>query len=321
MARETPLWLADWSDSEDEDFRAAWRAASIDARVLRAAALGTTVGTRHHRLRSWPAYAGLAVRGIRKAEGAPLIAWQPLAGALAGLIDVRHLSRLTVLNPLLSERAQSRKQRLVLAGLRRADRVVLYTRSAREAAVRLGLDSSRTSFVPLGVRARVAQPAPSGDYFIAAGREERDWETLARAAEGLTAEIRVLGPARVPPPLRSYPQLERGRFLALLEGARALIVPLQPSDRAAGQLAVLDAMSVGRPVVATRAPGTLDYVSRETGVLVPPTDPAALRGAIELLFDDSVAKQMGQAALDAARGPFSLEQFVRAVDDVARAVP
>ncbi|HEX9994921.1 MAG TPA: hypothetical protein VGB14_18490, partial [Acidimicrobiales bacterium] len=62
-----PLWLADWSDGEDADFRAAWAAAGVPARVLRARPLGPSVGRRSHRLRSWPAYARLAVEGLARA--------------------------------------------------------------------------------------------------------------------------------------------------------------------------------------------------------------------------------------------------------------
>ena len=62
MTRAAPLWLVDWSDSEDDDFRAAWQAAGVEARVLRVPPLGPTVGTRGHRLRSWPSYGWLAAQ-------------------------------------------------------------------------------------------------------------------------------------------------------------------------------------------------------------------------------------------------------------------
>jgi Glycosyl transferases group 1 len=316
--RTGTLWLADWSDSEDADFRAAWAEAGLEARVLRSTPLGRTVGTRSHRLRSWPAYVGLAVRGLRDRRGTPLVAWQPLAGALAGLLRRGNGPPLVVLNPLLDETSGSALQRLVLAGVARADRVLMFSRGAVEAATRLGLEGARLDFVRLGVRARLAEPAPTGDYFLAAGREGRDWKTLARAARGLSVEVRVLGPSSVAPPLRALPQVGREAFLELLEGARALVVPLERADRMAGQLAVLDAMSVGRAVVATRALGTEDYVGPDTGVLVPRRDEEALREALRRVWEPGVAEGMGAAALAAARGPLSLARFVSDVDAVAR---
>jgi glycosyltransferase involved in cell wall biosynthesis len=107
-------------------------------------------------------------------------------------------------------------------------------------------------------------------------------------------------------------------FLALLEGARALVLPLHHSSRPAGQLTLLDAMSVGRAAVATLAPGTADYVTEETGLLVPPGDAEALRSALVRVSAPGVAEALGAAALAAARGPLSLERFVRDVDGEAR---
>lgn len=317
-ASRPPLWLADWSDSEDDDFRTAFRLAGLEARVLRAPPLGSSVGTLLHRVRSWPAYVGLALRGLRQSNGAPLIAWQPLAGALAGLLRRGGTPPIVALNPLLESRPESLRHRLALAGLRRVERVLFFSRGGAAAATTLGLEQQQVGFVPLGVRARRSHPAPPGPHLLAAGREERDWLTLAHAAEGLDVEVHVLGPKSVPKPLRLLPQVGRERFLELLEGAAALVVPLLRSDRTAGQLAVLDAMSVGRAVVATRAHGTEDYVTPEVGFLVPPGDAESLRDALARVSAPEVAAAMGTAALEATHGPLSLERFVREIDSEAR---
>ncbi|HLE60686.1 MAG TPA: glycosyltransferase, partial [Thermoanaerobaculaceae bacterium] len=223
-------------------------------------------------------------------------------------------------NPLLEPERHGFRQRLLLSGARHAHRVLFFTRGGLETAVTLGLNRDRLAFVPLGVRARREAPSPPGRYLLAAGREERDWDTLAAAAYGLDAEVRVLGPPSLPPgsPLHLLPPVHREEFLALLEGAAALVVPLRRTDRTAGQLAVLDAMSVGRGVVATRAQGTEDYVRPSTGRLVPARDAAALRAALREVLVPGVASALGAAALAAAQGPFSLERFVAAADAEAR---
>jgi glycosyltransferase involved in cell wall biosynthesis len=63
-------------------------------------------------------------------------------------------------------------------------------------------------------------------------------------------------------------------------------------------LVSLEAMSAGRPVVASRTGGIIDIVADgETGLLVQPGDPSALQQAIErLLADPDLRNRMGQAA-------------------------
>jgi glycosyltransferase involved in cell wall biosynthesis len=316
-----PLWLVDWSDEEDRQFRTAWRAAGVSTRVLRARPLASTTGTALHRLRSWPTYLWLAEHALRDDAGSPIVAWQPLAGAVAGLLPGRRPRRLLVLNPILEPGGVGWRQRVLLGGLRRADTVVLYARRALDAAATLGLDRARLRYIPLGTVPRRDRPGVPGGYFLAAGRDHRDWETLAEAVAPLRVDIRVAGPRVLGNPgrLRLVTPGSHRAFLDLLEGAAALIVPLKGSDRQAGQLAVLDALSLGRAVIATRGLGTEDYVTGETGVLVPPRDPAALRRAIVALSEPRVAQRMGAAALAAARTTYSLERFVRDVDLEARA--
>src|SRR5215218_10369052 len=76
---------------------------------------------------------------------------------------------------------------------------------------------------------------------------------------------------------------------------------------------LLDAMACGRPVVATNVGGIPEVVADgETGLLVPPRDPAALAAAIvRLLADRGLREQMGAAGLARVQGTFSAERMVR----------
>jgi glycosyltransferase involved in cell wall biosynthesis len=62
-------------------------------------------------------------------------------------------------------------------------------------------------------------------------------------------------------------------------------------------LAILEAMAMAKPIVATRVDGVPEaVVDGETGILVPPSDPTALAEAIlSLLQNPSSAQAMGQA--------------------------
>jgi glycosyltransferase involved in cell wall biosynthesis len=66
---------------------------------------------------------------------------------------------------------------------------------------------------------------------------------------------------------------------------------------------VLEAMSVGRPVIATSIGGTPEMVAAgETGLLVAPGDQAGLRDAMQRLCDDGpLRERMGAAAAERAK--------------------
>lgn len=75
---------------------------------------------------------------------------------------------------------------------------------------------------------------------------------------------------------------------------------------------LLDAMACGKPIVATRVGGIPEVVvDGETGLLVPPRDPAAIAEAVtRLLLDPDLRERMGAAGLARVRAHFSAETMV-----------
>lgn len=71
-----------------------------------------------------------------------------------------------------------------------------------------------------------------------------------------------------------------GAFDDTTELLQAADVFVMPCHEAGGQLAVLEAMSVGLPVVTTRHPDRADAIAGETALIVAPRSPVALAEAI-----------------------------------------
>ena len=78
---------------------------------------------------------------------------------------------------------------------------------------------------------------------------------------------------------------------------------------------LLEAASMGVPLVATDVPGCRDVVQNgQNGFLVPPRDVHALAHAIIRLLDDSSLRQrFGQAAWRCAREQFDLKKVASAL--------
>ena len=77
-------------------------------------------------------------------------------------------------------------------------------------------------------------------------------------------------------------------------------MPLIDVEFQAGVTTILEAMSMGKPVVCSKTRGQTDVLrDDETGVYVPPGDAPALREAITRLLDDPErAARLGSAARD-----------------------
>jgi glycosyltransferase involved in cell wall biosynthesis len=77
-------------------------------------------------------------------------------------------------------------------------------------------------------------------------------------------------------------------------------------------LAVVEAMALGRPVVATDVGGLRELVDPpRTGVLVPPNDPASFSAAIvDLARAPEAREAMGASAHDRFRANFTAELMV-----------
>lgn len=95
----------------------------------------------------------------------------------------------------------------------------------------------------------------------------------------------------------------------LLASADMLVLP---SWREGLPRTVIEAMAMGKPVVATDVPGCRDAVrDGETGILVPKEDPASLAAAIaRLAADEELRRTMGAAARRIAVDGFRQEVIV-----------
>jgi glycosyltransferase involved in cell wall biosynthesis len=80
----------------------------------------------------------------------------------------------------------------------------------------------------------------------------------------------------------------------------------------------LEAMACGTPVIGADVGGIrYSVVHGETGLLVPPKDPAALAGALAALKrDPGLSREMGTAGLERARAMFTWSGVARSLSQV-----
>jgi len=108
----------------------------------------------------------------------------------------------------------------------------------------------------------------------------------------------------------------------VLNAIAAMDVLVCAADEEALGRVVLEAMALGKPVVATKAGGPCETVEDGvTGMLVRPNDSRSLAEAIaRMLENPENAGQMGRRARERAESSYSIEQNVARVQEVYRIV-
>ena len=169
------------------------------------------------------------------------------------------------------------------------DKIVCFSRSECEYYARLfGVD--KFLYVPLGIGLSARREVKKGDYLFTTGRSNRDYDFLVGALKESTERLVIAcdsykghGGEGVEVDRDCYGEKMRGR----MADSFCVIIPLKDPNVSAGQLVVLQAMEMGKPVIATESEGITDYIENaQTGFIVKKT-PEALRGAINMLKQDS----------------------------------
>jgi glycogen synthase len=173
--------------------------------------------------------------------------------------------------------------------------------TTRSRALRLH-DLPRTGLAHAGVDASMFVPAPERDWdwrLLYVGRIDPrkgiDTAVDALAALPDPAVLEVVGSgdaehlaalrSRAGSRVRFAPLVERPRLPGVYAGADAVLFPVSWAEP--WGLVPLEAMAVGRPVVATGMGGSGEYLrDGENCVLVPPGDPAAVAAAVRRLAED-----------------------------------
>lgn len=135
----------------------------------------------------------------------------------------------------------------------------------------------------------------------------------------------VLGPAETNPAAYSLDLLRAAAEEGVIEYAgnvgdvRPLIARCRifvlPSYREGTPRSILEAMSMGRPIITTDVPGCRDTVEPgRNGILVPARDPVRLAEAILALADDPVlSARMGRESRELAERKYDVHQVTKAL--------
>ncbi len=228
------------------------------------------------------------------------------------------------------------RRRLLVLASRRADRVLVNALTIRDLAIREGVQADRVAVVRNGVdlaeldrqaSAAPAAPAPVAGAFVNVANLHHPvkgqgdlLQAFREVARGHPEARLVLVGDGVRRPLlereaRRLAIADKVHFLGHRRDVPAILARAMAgvsASHAEGiSNAILEAMAMRLPVVATAVGGTPEIVREgQNGFLVPPGAPAALaRRMADLLEREALRRRMGQAGRRIVEREFGVEQM------------
>jgi rhamnosyl/mannosyltransferase len=236
------------------------------------------------------------------------------------------------------EFALRRARRIVVASPPMLDVPALAAHRDRCVVIPYGLEIARYESAPaVAARAVAIRAAAATPILLFVGRLVRykGLDVLLRALPGLDVRTVLVGDGPLRDALealvRQLGLADRVHFaggvtddelLSWYAACDVMVLPSVSRQEAFGMVQ-LEAMLCARPVVSTALPTGVPWVNRheETGLVVPPGDAAALRGAlVRLIGDPDLRRQLGAAGRARVLRTFTAEAMCGAAAALYRAV-
>lgn len=138
-------------------------------------------------------------------------------------------------------------------------------------------------------------------YIFCGGKTRRDFDTLMKATKGLPFPVKIvtmknsvimehgsfINDDDLPPNIEVvYLDGSAEPFIKYLAASRLSVLPIKPDISGVGIGVYIMSMALKKCVIISSGPGAEDVLDEDTAIIVPPSDPDALRSAIIRAFTD-----------------------------------
>lgn len=170
---------------------------------------------------------------------------------------------------------------------------------------------NKTKFIPFGVDTNYFAPMelPISPTILSFGEKKRDYQTLLSAWAQLNMKhivlsivgvksVKNLGVKFLPDNVKIFRRVPIDILKKMIAQAMFIIIPLPYYNYSYGQMSILQSMSMGKLVITTKTPSTVDYINdEEDAILVNPNDIDDMKSKImHCLEDPSLVCRIGQNA-------------------------
>lgn len=130
---------------------------------------------------------------------------------------------------------------------------------------------------------------PNEKTIISCGRSNRDYEFLYKTLEKTEYKLNIISDEcklENTKNITIYNNLMGQDFLEMLNKSYLVVVPLKDENISAGQLVILQAMQLGKPVICTNSNTAIDYIENGINGFIIKKDEKELLEIIEKLYNN-----------------------------------
>lgn len=212
-----------------------------------------------------------------------IIAWQQFYGLnfafWSRLFHLRKVNDLTVMTFIYKKKNGFlgkiyHKYMCFIVKSKYIDRFICFSKEESEYYPSLfGVDKERFVFIPVGISPIINVPQRDDGYIFATGRSNRDYIFLMSVFNKTTTyKCKIACDTLTCNSTENVTILNNchgTEMIELMAHCHCVAIPLKDTTISSGQLVILQAMALGKPVICTDADGIRDYTSAETTIMVP----------------------------------------------------
>ena len=160
------------------------------------------------------------------------------------------------------------------------------------------------------------------EYIVAVGRSNRDYEFLIKAIGNTSYELYIICDNIKECPKQNNIHVLKNCYgdemINFMAQAFCVVVPLKDANISAGQLVILQALSLGKPIVVTSSKGIDDYIENGKNGLIIEKTPQNLYDSLNQLKDETFYNSISLNARKSFEKEFSKKQEFKTLGEIVR---
>ena len=234
---------------------------------------------------------------LQRSKWYKIIAWQQFYGLnfafWSRLLHLKKKNNLTVMTFIYKRKSGIvgdlyHKYMLFIVRSEYIDKFICFSKEECEYyPVLFGVSKDSFVYLPVGIEPLDSFETKDEGYIFATGRSNRDYGFLVKVLQGTDYECQIACdtiPSGVT--MRGIIILSDCHgveMIRLMAKSHCVVIPLKDTRVSSGQLVLLQAMALGKPVICTDADGIRDYTSTDTTIMIP-NDEGRWKEALHLLY-------------------------------------